>query len=123
MASLHQRRTHPEPVAGCFGCRVSSVQFALGASTERAQGEYDFQADFAAEFHNGDREAYRRLRANGLQPPSIRGSAHLERHAETRFEVETGTVVPPAERKDLTTALELCAGAGLDPLKVSAGPA
>ena len=28
--TLHQQRTHSEPVEGCFGCRLSSLQMATG---------------------------------------------------------------------------------------------
>lgn len=39
-----------------------------------------------------DREAYKRLRADGLQPSHIGGSAHLEKHATLPIEVEYGHV-------------------------------
>ena len=26
-ASLHQRRTHPTPVEGCFGCKVGGIGY------------------------------------------------------------------------------------------------
>lgn len=99
---------------GCYACRVSSVQLAPTATPTRRGGGYDFQADFAREFVNGDREAYRRLRADGLQPPTIRGSAHLERHATTRYEVETGQVF--TDKRRLETSLQVCADSGFDPL-------
>lgn len=37
-----------------------------------------------------DREAYRRLRRDGLQPPHVNGSADLERDATMPIEVEMG---------------------------------
>jgi len=40
-----------------------------------------------------DRDAYKRLRDDGLQPTGIRDSADLEKTAETRMEVEAGHVV------------------------------
>lgn len=40
-----------------------------------------------------DREAYRRLRQNGLQPPRIDGCAVVEQYATTKEEVEHGAVV------------------------------
>lgn len=39
-----------------------------------------------------DREAYKRLRADGLQPGHVGGSAHLEKHATLPIEVEYGHV-------------------------------
>lgn len=40
-----------------------------------------------------DMAAYKRLRADGVQPNAIEGSAALERDASTRLEVEHGHVV------------------------------
>jgi hypothetical protein len=42
-----------------------------------------------------DMDAYKRLKANGLQPPRWRGSAALEAGATTSLEVERGTVLGP----------------------------
>lgn len=113
--SLHRKRVHPTPVEGCFGCKLSTLQ--IGRRTHGQERQTEFQRQWAAEFHNGDREAYRRLRADGLQPPTIRGSAHLERHAETAFEVESGGVFPEADRKKMTAALKVAADGGFDPLR------
>jgi len=40
-----------------------------------------------------DMDAYRRLRADGLQPPRIDGAAVLEQEARTRYEVESGRIL------------------------------
>lgn len=82
--------------------------------------DYDFQREFAKEFVNGDREAYRRLRQNGLQPPRIAGSAHLERHANTALEVAQGAVAP--DQKRLQSALDFCGDSGFDPLAPATTP-
>lgn len=82
--------------------------------------EYDFQRGFAAEFENGDREAYRRLRANGEQPPRIAGSADLEKHAHTSFEIASGQI--SKEPRALKVALEACSDQNLDPLKAVTKP-
>lgn len=111
----HRLQTHPEYVEGCYGCRISSVQLSPTATPSRQRGDYGYQQNFAAEFHNGDREAYRRLRQDGLQPPRIAGSAHLERHAQTAYEVERGVI--ETDQRSLRTALSVCESSGLDPLK------
>lgn len=119
----HQERTHPVYVAGCYACRISTVQLtpsAMPTRTTTAVCDYDFQKGFAKEFENGDREAYRRLRQNGLQPPRIAGSAHLERHATTRFEVESGVVSP--EPRKLRDALAFADDSGFDPLTPATAP-
>lgn len=116
MARHHQ--VHPQPVDGCYACKLASVQVGPSATPSRSEarpGQYAYQQRFAAEFHNGDREAYRRLRADGLQPPRIAGSAHLERHAQTAYEVERGVIEP--DQKGLRVALGLFADSGTDPLK------
>jgi hypothetical protein len=38
-----------------------------------------------------DVAAYRRLRKDGLQPKSVKGSARLEARADSKWEVETNT--------------------------------
>lgn len=41
-----------------------------------------------------DMPAYKRLRQQGYQPKTIDGAAHIEASAETRFEIESGQVLP-----------------------------
>jgi len=41
-----------------------------------------------------DRDAYRRLRAEGLQPRTVEGSAEIEATADHRHEIEMGHVFP-----------------------------
>lgn len=53
-----------------------------------------------------DREAYKRLRADGLQPGHVGGSEHLERHATLPIEVEYGHVFKTPTGKAL--AKEAC---------------
>lgn len=118
--SLHRRRVHPDPVEGCWGCKVSTIQVAAEPTNDEQARQYRFQENFAAEFTNGDREAYRRLRADGLQPPRIAGSAHLERHASTRFEVETGQVTE--KPKVLRDALQIARDGGFNPLQPRVTP-
>lgn len=113
----HQELTHPQFVEGCWGCKISSVQLTPSAMPTRTVTrvcDYDFQREFAREFVNGDREAYKRLRQNGLQPPRIAGSAHLERHATTKFEVESGQVFD--NQRGLSAALGFADDSGFDPL-------
>jgi|TARA_B100001559_G_scaffold116476_1_gene97824 hypothetical protein len=40
-----------------------------------------------------DMAAYKRLRSEGLQPPTIDGSAHLESRARTPYEIKAGTLL------------------------------
>lgn len=116
----HQREVHPVHVPGCYPCKLASVQLGPAATPTRSEaepGQREFMQRFGAQFHNGDREAYKRLRADGLQPRTVDGSAHLERHATTRFEVETGRIYD--DKASLTEALSICDDHGFDPLKPS----
>jgi hypothetical protein len=47
-----------------------------------------------------DHPAYRRLRANGLKPPSTVGAAALEAQATTAFEIEAGQILPNVKSKE-----------------------
>lgn len=53
-----------------------------------------------------DMDAYKRLKANGLQPPKWRGSAELEKHATTAVEIERGKVFEPKFAKKLQAATD-----------------
>lgn len=48
-----------------------------------------------------DRDSYKRLRANGIQPPHVGGSDHLEKHASMPIEVEMGWVAKTKQGKAL----------------------
>ena len=81
--------------AGCFGCKVASVGFSAtamptrkGSVTNRGQMESKMEKDVAA---------YRRLRANGLQPKATKDASIIERTADSKWEVETGQRVPTAK--------------------------
>lgn len=122
--SLHKRLVHPGPdVPQCWGCKVSGVQVAasltIGTNSARRNVLMATQ-NFASEWDNGDRDAYRRLRADGQQPPRIAGSAHLERHASTPFEISSGQI--SREPRALAEALTACGDSGIDPLKANITP-
>ena len=48
-----------------------------------------------------DRDAYKRLRTNGVQPPHVGGADHLEKHASMPIEVEMGWVAKTKTGKAL----------------------
>lgn len=48
-----------------------------------------------------DRDAYKRLRADGLHPGHVGGSDHLEKHASLPIEVEMGWVAKTKQGKAL----------------------
>lgn len=123
---MRHRERHPAaagPVPGCGPCRWRAVQVSPAATPTRSgvtSGDYSFQKDFAREWTSGDRDAYRRLRADNVQPPTIRGSAELERRASTRYEIETGQI--HQDQAGLREALSIAADGGMDPLKPATTP-
>lgn len=55
---LHQKRTHPEYVEGCFGCKASTLELGTG----------DAARDIPDKKWNAELQAYRNARAQGMQP-------------------------------------------------------
>ena len=69
---------------------ISGVNIAPSATPSRSS-VIDLEATKKADkAKDADMSAYKRLRQNGLQPKSINGSAHLEKHAETKSEIQAG---------------------------------
>lgn len=80
---IHARR-HPTFVPGCFGCRISSVAIAASATgSTRAQSANAMDKQWSR-----DMAAYKRLKADGVQPPRIDGCAEREATASTVKQVE-----------------------------------
>jgi hypothetical protein len=52
-----------------------------------------------------DMPAYKRLRADGIQPRDIDGCAKLEAKAETTREIEAGQVLTPSQRRQVSEML------------------
>jgi hypothetical protein len=56
--SLHQIKTHPEFVEGCFGCKISTLQLNTG-DAHKAMSQKNWDAEL---------DAYANARAQGIQP-------------------------------------------------------
>lgn len=77
----------------------------LGKKTQRAnQRDTQFSRDAAA---------YKRLRADGHQPPHIGGSADLERDATIPIEIEMGRVWPREDHQHVKEGIEISEQTGL----------
>jgi len=64
MRFLHAERTHPEPVAGCFGCALGTIGFAsVPGGTRGAQIER-----YTYDEMNKSLPKYKEARKNGLRP-------------------------------------------------------
>jgi len=74
-----------------FGEKARSVSF-------QPKGNRPRQVERSLE---RDREAYKRLKDDGLQPGNVLGAADLEVRAAEKFEVETGQIITDdATRKE-----------------------
>lgn len=82
------RATHPEPVEGCFGCKVLTI--AVSAEALPNRGASVIAINRKQERWDRDGAAYKRLRADGLQPPQIDGCRYAETTATERRHVEGG---------------------------------
>lgn len=71
------------PTKMCFKHKLRTIQFNGKGPTAPTLMEKQWDRD---------RPAYQRLRAQGLQPKSIKGSADLEGRANSQLEVELGHV-------------------------------
>ena len=80
---------------------ISGVNIAPSAMPSR-NSVTDLDATKKAEkAKDADMSAYKRLRESGVQPKSINGSSHLEKHAETKNEIQAGRVYSSdASRKE-----------------------
>lgn len=87
---------HENPDMFCMECGgvmnklISAPRISPSAVPSRS-GVIDMEATRKAEKQKVvDMGAYKRLRQNGVQPPSINGSARLEAKAEEKHEVNSG---------------------------------
>ena len=94
---------HESFVEGCIVCKISTVSFGMGTSPTRNGNAAVVEA--REKRWAKDMPAYKELRAQGLQPPRIDGSAELAARAETRFEIETGHVME-GKAAEIKTALD-----------------
>ena len=57
---MKHRETHPEDVEGCFGCKIMGLQMSPGdASSQKSTSNKKW---------DGELDAYRAARADGIQP-------------------------------------------------------
>lgn len=88
--NLHQKRTHPEYVEGCFGCKAGSLHLAytgINGSDATAQKHWDRELD-----------EYRAAVAQGMQPEStktkdIRAAVAWSDKHQVAYSDETATAV------------------------------
>ena len=98
-----ETKPHSETCEGedCIVCKMFTLGFGSNVDPTRNKNKVITDRD---KRWSKDMPAYKALRAQGLQPPRIDGSAELAARAETRFEVESGKVMP-GKAKEIDTAL------------------
>ncbi len=88
---MKHEEVHPSlDVEGCFGCKVAGVRIGTNSTTTR--GKRVAEINQTERNWNKDMPAYKRLRADGLQPKRIDGAAEVEKKAKEKWQVETGII-------------------------------
>lgn len=106
MPRLHEL-THPEPVSDCFGCKLLTIRANKGGLA------HDRRAERALEL---DRQAYIAMRRQGLQPPSVNGSAKLiEQRIDGQFDIDYRDVIAQEDRGKAKEAIAASRDLGLLP--------
>ena len=79
----------------CYSCRVLSVG-VIGIKTA--------EDNHRERVLTKDRSAFKSMRDDGLQPAKMHGAAELARHAESKWEVENGKILPAPIRDRVLAA-------------------
>lgn len=90
--------THPTYQEGCDVCRYSTVGVAPSATPTRKGGAEAARINATEKEWAKDHRAYRAIRANGMQPPHVKGAAQLE-NASDKLEIEAGALFPTPEAR------------------------
>ena len=91
-----------EPDIYCMECgavmgKMLGMPYVSPSAVPSRNNVIDFEATKQAEKNkNVDMDAYKRLRQDGVQPPSINGSARLEAKAEEKHEINSGKMFATA---------------------------
>ena len=95
------RRTHPVYVEDCWACKASTV----GVSAEAMPTRKPRVAEVNAKQAQWDRDmpAYKAMRQQGIQPPSVDGAADLQAQASDKCEIEMGKIIPFKDLRDRVT--------------------
>jgi hypothetical protein len=81
----------------CFACRIKSVSFASSAMPTRRPQAADINA--AEKRLTKDRDAFKAMREQGIQPARLKGASDLQDRASTKDEIETGRLLPKSLAK------------------------
>lgn len=90
----------------CYLCKLRSVSITPAATPTRRDVRYKATDDLEKGWQK-DLPAYKTLVKDGLQPDTVDGAHELMMRAETKTEIEEGTIHTPEERKASEAASEL----------------
>lgn len=95
---LHQERDHPEYVEGCFGCKISTLQTSTGDANNTKT--------MANKKWDGELQAYRDARAQGIQPSGTRMKDVVAAHkaSETLGKAYNAETMPKTNNINKKTA-------------------
>lgn len=88
-----------DPNLHCMECgelmgRMLGMPYVAPSAVPSRNNVIDLEATKQAEKDkDSDMSAYKRLRKDGVQPPTINGSAKLEARAGEKYEVNSGLIV------------------------------
>ena len=79
----------------CFDQATHYRSLVLGTSVAKTWEDTTLSAD---------RDAYKRLKDDGIQPKGLKGAAQLEKHASSAWEIEAGRILPPDQSRRIDSA-------------------
>jgi len=82
---------HDCPGETCWYCKVASVSFS--ASSMPTRNNSVAETNRAEKQLTKDRDAFKAMREQGIQPARLKGAAELQDKAHTKHEIETGKLL------------------------------
>jgi hypothetical protein len=89
------------------------VSFAPSAMPSRGEGSDIAYGNKREKEMTQDHAAYKRMKAEGLQPKSVRGVADVERHAEDSREITEGKLMTKKKLEERKIVHEAMGEAGM----------
>ena len=104
-------REHTQYTDGCIVCKISTVGFGAGTNITKKGAD---DAVYKTKFEKGlekDRPAYKEMRKQGLRPAKMFGADKMMNQARTKFEIESGKLMPDVPAGTINRAVAEAEGA------------
>jgi putative FmdB family regulatory protein len=105
-----------KPSCSCGGQTVRVIS-RVNTHGIGVRGQRTREVDSTEARWDKDLPAYKRLRHNGYQPPSVDGCATLETEATSGFEIETGLKYGHMDSTLVEESMQMARESGWDPKK------